>query len=461
MGQQKYNTRDGWWPMQRPPPYASDDVWGNTVYDFNNLKNLNGETSTSTGRDINTGVDWGEYKSSGCGNEPGVCYLEFRLEQSPSTLGMCWDAADLGPPSCPNVASPPRPVRAFAVSNEATSLWRCDLCTPLVQPAIVGHPMACEYEGFASASSLTASAMSSLLPFLSQPAALEAVVASMAGAIGPSFAAAPPGVDLLVPLEALWSAPPLGAYDPYSVMESELSIWNFAVKHPQRETTMICTETFRPAQQRVCDPTTDARRQALGAFAQSQYRETNGVWLQTVPPGHAAMWRSNVAHSKTGRFTVLHADGGRGAYGDGREVMSEWLLGDAPCSNAGKLVSRICVRSDRSSALYAMHPWVGGDFNPFSALDVCPWSQSSTPMCPCVCHPEWACTLVNRSLEVEFPTAPACSDQRTNAVPLFDTRDDSDVCNMARYLSSRASAGCTHHQVLFGSPPDSPLGSRL
>ena len=99
--------------------------------------------------------------------------------------------------------------------------------------------------------------------------------------------------------------------------------------------------------------------------------------------------------------------------------MADWLLGNAPCSNDGALASRVCVRSDRSKALYAVHPWSGGDFNPFEGLDVCPWSQSFTPMCPCDCNPKSACDLVNRTNGIEFPRLDACRQQAANAVPLF------------------------------------------
>ena len=88
--------------------------------------------------------------------------------------------------------------------------------------------------------------------------------------------------------------------------------------------------------------------QAVAAFVQTQYREANGVRMQTAQPGVGVRWRSNVAHSGTGRFTLLHADGERGGYGDGREVMTAWLLGNAPCSTDGPLASRICVRGAAS-----------------------------------------------------------------------------------------------------------------
>ena len=84
--------------------------------------------------------------------------------------------------------------------------------------------------------------------------------------------------------------------------------------------------------------------QALRAFVETQYRRSDGVWLQAVPPGYGVQWRTNAAHPSTGRFTLAHADAGRTSYGDGREVVASWLLGDAPCTAKGPLANRICVK---------------------------------------------------------------------------------------------------------------------
>ena len=159
--QTSYNTVDGWWPMSRPPPYSSDSFWDGTVYDFyGDLPLMNCDTSSVTGLDTTTGVGCTEWTSNGCGAFRGVCYLEFRLEQTASTSAMCWDASELGVPNCPNIPSVSRPIRPFVVTTDPfASLWRCDACTPLVQPLVSGAPLSCVYEGFESAYSLTTNAL--------------------------------------------------------------------------------------------------------------------------------------------------------------------------------------------------------------------------------------------------------------------------------------------------------------
>ena len=177
------------------------------------------------------------------------------------------------------------------------------------------------------------------------------------------------------------------------------------------------------------------------------------------------MWKSNAAHSKTGRFTVMFASSGRSRYGDGKEVLVDWLMSTAPCSDlsANNINSRICVQSQAGGALYAVHPWVGGDYNPFvgsenGGLDVCPWIGSSTTMCPCKCQPVLSCQLsASDNTTNEFPTDNACRVQQSgNVVPLFITEDNSDLCSMARSLSSRpeSQSKCTFRQGLLGGVQD-------
>jgi hypothetical protein len=69
----------------------------------------------------------------------------------------------------------------------------------------------------------------------------------------------------------------------------------------------------------------------LSSFVDTQYRERNGVWMHTAPPGARVAWRANVAHSAVGMFSIIHASASRPP----KEVHSAWLLGkvrfgDAP-----------------------------------------------------------------------------------------------------------------------------------
>lgn len=59
------------------------------------------------------------------------------------------------------------------------------------------------------------------------------------------------------------------------------------------------------------------------------------------------------------------------------DVYARWILGSGPCgSDTTNIMDRICVESsvDGKSLFEPMHPWTGGDYNPFEGLDVCPGS---------------------------------------------------------------------------------------
>jgi hypothetical protein len=80
-----------------------------------------------------------------------------------------------------------------------------------------------------------------------------------------------------------------------------------------------------------------------------------------------------------------------------------------PCDEAAFLPDRICVEStERSGAFEPMHPWVGGDYNPFEGLDECPGTTGG--LCPCGSPPAGfnysAAFLLN-----EFPVTPRCTQQ--------------------------------------------------
>jgi hypothetical protein len=119
---------------------------------------------------------------------------------------------------------------------------------------------------------------------------------------------------------------------------------------------------------------------------------------------------------------------------------------------------RVCVESivGNGGAFQPVHPWVGGDFNPFEGLDECPGGTSrGTPMCPCKCEPKWACEdtsgLFNYSeamMQREFPDAEACSKQTFSQTRVMQANDDSDVCTYAR--SSTLPKQCLLHQGILG-----------
>ena len=155
----------------------------------------------------------------------------------------------------------------------------------------------------------------------------------------------PTGLRLTTPL--LYTTPSFAfsAYNPSDLIQVELSIWNNAVANPQQALTMVCVESYNPTTDaQKCNPLFDGRRKALESFVDTQYRQANGAWLQSVQPGFGVQWRVNVAHSSTGRFTLLHADADRDSYASEPRVWARRLLSDAVCENDGSIANRICVK---------------------------------------------------------------------------------------------------------------------
>jgi hypothetical protein len=151
--------------------------------------------------------------------------------------------------------------------------------------------------------------------------------------------------------------------------------------------------------------------------------------LGQVQEGWVVGFQANVAHSAVEKFTLFYSSGERPA----QEVLSSWVLGSGPCSSdQTTLEDRICVESTATASQFEpVHPWVGGDFNPFMGLDECPFlspaqcqgysgvsqtAEQGTPMCSCTCSPAWACggSAFNYSSDFmlkEFPVLPACQIQ--------------------------------------------------
>ena len=87
---------------------------------------------------------------------------------------------------------------------------------------------------------------------------------------------------------------------------------------------------------------------------------------------------------------------------------------------------------------------------------MCPWIGSSSTMCPCKCQPVLSCQLsASDNTTNEFPTDNACRTQQSgNVVPLFIAQDNSDLCSMARSLSTRPQPKCTFRQGILGGMQD-------
>ena len=103
-GQGTNDRMGGWWPMMRA--LNSDDPW-------------DGVNTAWPAVETDHGIEQSVWNSpTGCGALPAMCVLEFRLESSPSTAGMCGPSNE-GPPQCPFLSSSARDIRAFAATNRA------------------------------------------------------------------------------------------------------------------------------------------------------------------------------------------------------------------------------------------------------------------------------------------------------------------------------------------------------
>jgi hypothetical protein len=241
-------------------------------------------------------------------------------------------------------------------------------------------------------------------------------------------------------------------------LADDLKAWTRAVANPTVRFTMLCAnrQRYLPEDAVKCNAPTDRVRKTLGEFVDRQYRRGNGVWLPTVPRGNGLAWVSSVATARM--FSLMYASTERPE----RDVQTEWLMGNGPCSDASATIqNRVCVRSTLFSTrpFQPLHPWVGGDFNPFDGYDQCGSGLSSGvqgTLCPCMCAPEAVCAGGSHNYseaqrEREFPTG-KCNDQPYASTPIMPPNDPSNLCEWARAMprAARTAPQCTHPQGLFG-----------
>lgn len=236
-------------------------------------------------------------------------------------------------------------------------------------------------------------------------------------------------------------------------------LWDAAVQHADLEFTMLCQNQIYSEDQALrCDPLTDAPRRRLADFVQRRYREANGVWMPTVSPGTGLAWTARVASNTTGLFSLMYASTKRPA----RDVQTRWLLGDGPCTDVTSIMqNRICVESTTRSQLpfQALHPWIGGDFNPFDGFDQCVSHGTRTALCACACTPDTTCAPSEHAyspsqMALEFPFDARCNSQAFASTHTMDENDPSNLCAHAR-AAPRAAAyvtQCLHTQGLLGDP---------
>ena len=244
-------------------------------------------------------------------------------------------------------------------------------------------------------------------------------------------------------------------FDSTITADSNLVIWNQAVNNPNIKFTMVCGEQpYSASDRKTCNSRIDKRRQAVAAFVERQYRQTNGVWMPRIKAGKGLGWRANVAHSDVGMFSVMYAKANRKE----EDKILAWVLGSGICaSDQTTLQDRICIESGQagSGMFEAMHPWVGGDFNPFEALDECP-TDTAVSLCACACDVPRICDEYGNStttkLIAEFPYRAACAQQ---AFPRWRTMGKGDRANLCGFIGTlvdqKKVTNCLHPQGLLGN----------
>ena len=300
-----------WWPL----PLPLHDPYDSFSQDFTQLVSL------PEGLDIAFENNW---RSNGCGQFTSVCKLEFRMELTTTTKGVCSGINYV--PVCDV------PTRAFQVTTTdplpdvTTTIYRCDACTPIVNSVLSDTLVppwtpyiGCSFKNYKSATSLSTSTLDDALGFILNELPLsgafpldmdsgfrsykviEKTQAIYNNTRGVSIS------DTLIPwnLNGYWEG--FLRYDPTSVLQTEQSIWAYAVQHSSLQVTMVCQDSF--VMEPKCTGALDQRRQALGRFVQAQYRETDGVWLQKVSPGKtlafsASCLKVTLANVNFGRWQV-------------------------------------------------------------------------------------------------------------------------------------------------------------
>ena len=505
--------KDGWWPYAEGATFVSANSYegfSSFQVDFGDMALWHTEQ-----KDV--------WRSNGCDQMSTVYALEFRLE-SASPVFSPWGSAayceyTTGYPLTPAGYSSRRPsgpdacingYRAFRVADgmKQNALWRCAPCTRY-DPSILSNGFFdCSLPGRKPLQNLlTTEMLERSFDFLYSPSALQDLIQSRLKTlnlvVSPtvlqdiSVVQSGGGAGLKVMLRLrgqskwshlenwggttrdcigpLWACKWFEGYDPSNTLAKERILWNKAVNNPSLPFTMDCDgQKYSSALQQRCNPKTTKLLSKLSQFVDKQYRQTDGVWLPKVDQGTGLAWKANVAHSSVGMFTLFYTagDGSRTE----KEVSARWVLGQGPCkSRDSRLEDRICMESTRRSIPFeAMHPWLGGDFNPFQGtkgLDECPYLSSSTActttgrasgsvdslvrMCPCACSPSWACEgtdfkYTQQYMESEFPTGDAaCTLQEFSNVRIMGGSDDSNLCSTVRQTIA-ASRGCLTPQGLLG-----------
>ena len=400
------------------------------------------------------------WQNVGCGEFTGFCSLRIRMENRPGLgVGLC-ESSSVAPNCASRISSK---MSTFRMCNDMTltkqQLYRCSPCTKFSNTIRAAGGLfdcyASADDGATREAQITTDSITKTLAFLAH--GLETMLTLPSGStVEPGLISVDLqqrggegrwGLRLNEPISLCSKSDCWSDFNSDAVADHNLIIWNKAVDNPSVQFTMICSEQpYTVDAQKQCNPLLDKRRQAVKQFVEQQYRQTNGVWMPRTSAGTGLGWRANVAHSSVGMFSVMYASSERAE----RDRLLTRVLGNTICADSPSAVQdRICVGSKTSNAFEAVHPWLGGDFNPFEGLDECPVSTGNS-LCQCACSPLSVCQAYGpATLATEFPNLPTCSSQAFPRWRSMAADDASNLCSIIK-TQQHTTSTCLHTQGLLG-----------
>jgi hypothetical protein len=488
--------QNSWWKNGSAATGSNYDTTNDDVY----MSYLNGFGSLH--QSFNDMGTWWPYSkehwiSNGCNSFPGVCSIRVRLENvNQISKGVCSRVSSDTPPNCPYIMGSNQMERHAIIKSDRSDAFNLDRCGPCTKKSFVIHSdglFGCflsSNDGASSEEILTETSIENSVKYLRNETVLSYVLGMdveqhimfngtaldvmeyLSSSVNPAiynsllkWGKLTTHIELSTEstcsgssLSGCWAG-----FDSRHSSTSDNMIWNRAVSNPSVQFTMTCkAQPYTETDFQTCNPNLDVRRSLLADFVDKRYRSKNGMWMQKVHSGMGLAWQANVAHSSVGMFSIMHSSSLRKE----TEVLSKWVLGSGPCSSSQTVFQdRICIESTvgNGGAFQAVHPWVGGDFNPFIGFDECHGdpilsSARGPSICPCTCEPKWACEdssgLYNYSekmMNFEFPDALVCGGQDFPQTRIMQANDDSDICTSAR--SSTLPTECLLHQGVLGGVP--------
>lgn len=504
------SDKNSWWPYAVGSEYTSEKGNGfdGFVLDFGRMSSDWYPKATNNDK-------YNLWKSNGCGHASAVYALQIQLETpvySPiGASALCTYSVPYPltlqsfKPKCNKGQRP------FLVANNQNqyALWRCVPCTRFEPVVATNGFFGCTLPGGVPMDDLfTSEMLEKSFSFLYDPQALLSLVQNQTSrGLSVVQDISNGNLKVLSPINEhanlgnlenwggvrwletcrrkskLWECKGFNGgrgYDASNTIYKEKILWNKAVTNPQLPFTMDCEGVkYTSRMQQECNTKTNKKLRKLSEFVEAQYRQKNGIWLQKVNQSKGVAWKANVAHSSVGKFTLFYTSGDRAD----DQVRAKWVLGDGPCgkiSTESFLEDRVCVESKiRNLPFEPMHPWLGGDFNPFNGhkgLDECPYitsascsqqgrvsgtSGSVVNLCPCSCSPAWACEgkqfSYNKTfMDSEFPEDEACLMQKYSDSRVMHPNDPSNLCSIIQQ-SIPTSRGCLLPHGLLGG--ESALGA--